>query len=53
MKPSPGADRARREELLEQIEDLDDRLSVYESRESDPSSRLSVEKVRAELGLIE
>lgn len=38
--------------LLERIEDLDDRLSVHESQESDPSLRVPLEKVKAELGLM-
>lgn len=41
----------RYESLLEQLEDLDDRLSVYESRESDPDLRIGHDKVVAELGL--
>ncbi|MFN8036507.1 MAG: type II toxin-antitoxin system prevent-host-death family antitoxin [Acidimicrobiia bacterium] len=40
------------EGLLEQIDDLDDRLSVLESVESDPTMRVPFEKVKAELGLL-
>ncbi|MFN8035823.1 MAG: type II toxin-antitoxin system prevent-host-death family antitoxin [Acidimicrobiia bacterium] len=43
---------AEYEGLLEQIEDLEDRLSGYESQASDPSMRIPLEKVKAELGLI-
>jgi prevent-host-death family protein len=43
---------ARFEALLEAMQDLDDRLSVFESRESDPGLRLSTDKIRAELGLL-
>ena len=46
-----GTDRF--EALLEQIEDLDDRLSVYESLGSEPDLRIGHAKVVAELGLIE
>lgn len=42
---------ARYEALLERLEDLDDRLSVYESRESDSDLRIGHDKVVAELGL--
>ncbi len=43
---------ARYEALLEELEDCRDRLSVYESRSSDPSMRLPIEKIEAELGLL-
>ena len=43
----------RYEALLEKIEALDDRLSVYESREADPDLRISHAKVRSELGRVE
>ena len=41
----------RYEALLDEMEDLKDRLSVYESAESDPSLRISLDKARAELGV--
>lgn len=44
-----GADRYAA--LLEELEDLADRISVYESRDSDPDLRVPVEKVAIELGL--
>jgi len=37
--------------LQEEIEDLRDRLSVYESREAGPGGRLSFEKVLVELDI--
>ncbi len=46
-----GTDRF--EALLEKLEDLDDRLSVYESLGSEPDMRIPHEKVVAELGLME
>jgi prevent-host-death family protein len=44
---------SRYEALLERLDDLEDRLSVYESRTSDPDLRLTHDKVKAELGLSE
>ncbi len=44
---------ARYEALLERMEDLDDRLSVYESRAAEPDLRISHDKVKSELGLVE
>lgn len=41
----------RFEELLERLEDLDDRISVYESQESEPDMRIPHGRVIAELGL--
>lgn len=37
--------------LLDELEDLRDRLSVYESRETEDDLRVSWEKAKAELGL--
>ena len=42
---------ARFEDLLEHLEDLDDRLSVYESQESESDMRIPHGKVVAELGV--
>jgi prevent-host-death family protein len=42
---------ARLNALLEEIEDLEDRLSVYESRDHVASDRVPLEKVLTELGL--
>jgi antitoxin StbD len=39
------------EALLEEIEDLQDRLSVYESREHGVEARMPFEKVLVELGI--
>lgn len=39
------------QELLERIEDLEDRLAVYEAREEAPDLRIPWEKVKAESGL--
>ena len=44
---------ARYEALLERMEDLDDRLSVYESRAAEPDLRISHDKVKSELGFVE
>jgi len=44
-----GADRY--DALLEELEDLKDRLSVYESTRSEPSLRIGFDKMAAELGL--
>ncbi len=41
----------RYEALLEELEDLADRLSVYESSGAEPDLRIGIEKVKAELGL--
>ena len=41
----------RFEELLDRLEDLDDRISVYESQDSEPDLRIPHGKVIAELGL--
>ncbi len=40
------------DELLERVEDLEDRLSVYESRDAEPDLRVPLDKVKAELGLL-
>jgi len=37
--------------LLEEIEDLHDRISVYQSREHGPDGRITLDKVVAELGI--
>jgi len=42
----------RYEAILEELEDLADRLSVYESAESEPGLRTGIDKVKAELGLV-
>jgi prevent-host-death family protein len=41
---------AQYEALLEEIEDLRDRLSVYESEASSPDLRVPLDKILAELG---
>ena len=44
-----GAERY--DALLEELEDLKDRLSVYESAQSEPGLRVGFEKMAAELGV--
>jgi prevent-host-death family protein len=44
-----GAERY--DALLEELEDLKDRLSVYESVGTEPSLRVGFDKMAAELGL--
>ncbi|MGH9101892.1 MAG: type II toxin-antitoxin system Phd/YefM family antitoxin [Acidimicrobiales bacterium] len=44
-----GAERY--DAVLEELEDLKDRLSVYESAQSEPSLRVSFDKMAAELGM--
>ncbi len=44
-----GAERY--DALLEELEDLKDRLSVYESAATEPSLRVGLDKMAAELGL--
>jgi len=39
------------EELLSRIEDLEDRLSVFEARAEAPDMRIAWEKLKAETGL--
>lgn len=41
----------RYEALLEELEDLRDRISVYESEKSSPDLRVPLDKALAELGL--
>ncbi len=40
-------------ELLQRVDDLEDRLAVYESREETPDSRTSWDKLKAEAGFVE
>jgi antitoxin StbD len=44
-----GAERY--DALLEELEDLKDRLSIYESSRSEPTLRVGFDKMAAELGL--
>ena len=41
----------RYDAVLEELEDLKDRLSVYESAQSEPSLRIGFDKMAAELGV--
>lgn len=43
----------RYEALLDQIDDLGDRLAAFESAHSEPDLRVPLEKVKAELGLMD
>lgn len=40
------------ESLRDQIEELEDQLSVYQARENDPGMRIPLDKVKAELGMV-
>jgi antitoxin StbD len=42
---------ARLDALVEELEDVRDRLSVYESREAPEDLRVPLDKAKAELGL--
>jgi len=45
-------DHSAYSELLSRVDDLEDRLAVYESREETPDSRTSWDKLKAEAGLV-
>lgn len=40
-------------EMLEQIEDLEDRIAIFEAREEPFEDRLTLDKVKAEAGLLD